>query len=62
MSEAVQGSPERILHVTGPLDAVSKVSETSRILPLMFSAVNSVHSPGLRFDRQEDQRRALRHT
>jgi heterogeneous nuclear rnp K-like protein 2 len=30
VSESIPGNPERILNVSGPLDAVSKVSETKR--------------------------------
>lgn len=36
VSESIPGNPERILNVSGPLDAVSKVSTNHNVLKAMF--------------------------
>lgn len=46
VSEAIPNNPERILSVTGPLDAVSKASLLTR-----FIAVHANVLSGLRLDR-----------
>jgi heterogeneous nuclear rnp K-like protein 2 len=39
VSESIPGNPERILNVSGPLDAVSKVS------PIVFFTLDCAHTP-----------------
>lgn len=56
VSESIPGNPERILNVSGALDAVSKVLP----IPAQLFPPNSPLCKGLRSHRPEDKRRAIR--
>lgn len=55
ITEAIQGNPERIMSVSGPLDAVAKVSLSTSLL-----SASSETTLGIRIDCSSHQRRAFR--
>lgn len=57
VSESIPGNPERILNVSGPLDAVSKVCLEPFVLTLRI--IDQI-CQGFRFDCSPHQRRAIR--